>query len=160
MLIQPSQALMLCLALLSLALAYLTWRYIEKPFRRKQRRSLPAASAMLTASAAAMILFLGAGVVTDAADGFYELKSTDRQLLLMSTATPSPKRDDCHISDPDVDDPGAPCEYFSSNVKFATFGDSHAVELAYALAERLRGYDIGIRQLSLSACAPSYGKAA
>ena len=105
-----------------------------------------------------MVLFLGAGVVTDAADGFYELKSTDRQLLLMSTATPSPKRDDCHLDDPDADDPDATCEYFSRNVEVATFGDSHAVELAYALAERLRGYDIGLRQLSLSACAPSYGQ--
>ena len=155
---KPSQALMLCLALLSLVLSYLTWQYIEKPFRRKQRRSLPAASSMLTASAAAMILFLGAGVVTDAADGFYELKSTDRQLLLMRSATASPMRDDCHISDPNVEEPSVSCEYFSRNVKFATFGDSHAVELAYALAERLRGYDLGMRHLSLSECAPSYGK--
>ena len=155
---KPSQALMLCLALLSLVLSYLTWRYIEKPFRRKQRRSLPAASSVLTASAAAMVLFLGAGVATDAADGFYELKSTDRQLLLMRTATASPKRDDCHRSDPDAEEPGASCEYFSRNVKFATFGDSHAVELAYALAKRLRRYDLGMRHLSLSECAPSYGK--
>ena len=136
---RPSRALMLCLALLSLALAYLSWRYVEKPFRRKQRIFARSRSAILTASAAAMVLFLGAGVVTDAADGFYELKSTDRQLLLMSTATPSPKRDDCHLDDLDSDDPNATCEYFSNNVEVATFGDSHAVELAYALAERLRG---------------------
>ncbi|RPJ33407.1 MAG: acyltransferase, partial [Planctomycetaceae bacterium] len=155
---KPSQNLMLCLALLSLALSYLSWQYIEKPFRKTQRRSLPAASSVLTASAAAIVLFLGAGVVTDAADGFYELKSTDRQLILMRTATASPKRDDCHLSDPDFQEPDASCEYFSRNVKFATFGDSHAVELAYALAERLRGYDLGIKHLSLSECAPSYGK--
>jgi hypothetical protein len=96
--------------------------------------------------------------VTDAADGFYELKSTDRQLILMRTATASPKRDDCHLSDANFQEPGVSCEYFSRNVKFATFGDSHAVELAYALAERLRGYDLGIRHLSLSECAPSYGR--
>jgi peptidoglycan/LPS O-acetylase OafA/YrhL len=153
---RPSQVLMLCLALLALALAFLSWRYIEKPFRRKQRIFAGSRSAILTASAAAMVFFLGAGVVTDAADGFYELKSTDRQLLLMSTATPSPKRDDCHLLDPDLENPDGPCEYFSRNVEFATFGDSHAVELAYALAERLRPYDIGVRHLSLSDCAPSY----
>jgi hypothetical protein len=103
-----------------------------------------------------MAFFLGAGVVTDAADGFSALKSSDRQLRLMSTATASPKREDCHTEDPDLRNPGVSCEYFSRNVEFATFGDSHAVELAYALAKRLRRHDVGVRHLSVSACAPSY----
>jgi peptidoglycan/LPS O-acetylase OafA/YrhL len=154
----PSQALMLCLAALSLPLAYFSWRLVEEPFRRRQEPLLPTAPAMLKASAAAMLLLVGAGVTINAADGFRELRSTDRELLLMSTAKPSPKRDDCHIDGPDFRDPAAACEYFSSNVKFAVFGDSHTVELAYAFAERLREYAIGIKQFSFSACAPSYQK--
>jgi peptidoglycan/LPS O-acetylase OafA/YrhL len=152
----PSQSLMLCLAVFSLPLAYLSWRFVEEPFRRRQGRLLPTAPAMLNASAAAMVLFVGAGVTINAADGFRELRSTDRELLFMSTAKSSPKRDDCHIDGPDFRDPAAACEYFSSNVRLAVLGDSHATELAYAFAERLRKDDIGIKQLSFSACAPSY----
>jgi peptidoglycan/LPS O-acetylase OafA/YrhL len=154
----PSQSVMLCLAALSLPLAFLSWRFVEEPFRRKQGRLLPTAPAMLNASAAAILLLLGAGITINAADGFRELRSTDRELLFMSTAKPSPKRDDCHIDGPDLRDPAAACEYFSTNVKFAVFGDSHATELAYAFAERLHEYDIGVKQLSFSACAPSYPK--
>jgi peptidoglycan/LPS O-acetylase OafA/YrhL len=152
----PSPSLMLGLALLALALAFLSWEYVEKPFRRKQRVFARPAPAILTASAAAMVLFLGAGGVTHATDGFRDLKSTDRQRLLMRTATPSPKRDECHTMEAHARDRTPACEYFSDNVRYAVFGDSHAVELAYALAEKLRRYDIGIRHFSLSACAPSY----
>ena len=149
---------MLCLAALSLLVAYFSWRFVEEPFRRRQGRLLSTAPAMLNASAAALIMFVGAGVTITAADGFRALRSTDRELLLMSTAKPSPKRDDCHIDGPDFRDPAAACEYFSSNVRLAVLGDSHATEIAYAFAERLREDDIGIRQLSFSACAPSYPK--
>ncbi|MGH6917756.1 MAG: SGNH hydrolase domain-containing protein, partial [Geminicoccaceae bacterium] len=71
---------------------------------------------------------------------------------------PSPRRDPCHIDGPDFRDPTAACEYFSSNVKVAVFGDSHTAELAYAFAALLREYDIGIKQFSFSACPPSYRK--
>ncbi len=151
----PAPSLMLGLALLALALAVLSWQYVEKPFRRKQKILRPA-SAVLAASAAAMVLFLGAGGVTHATDGFRDLKSTQRQRLLMRTATPSPKRDACHTSEEHADDHLPACAYFSGDVRYAVFGDSHAVELAYAVAEQLRRYDIGIRHFSLSACPPSY----
>jgi peptidoglycan/LPS O-acetylase OafA/YrhL len=155
---EPPQIYMLCLAALSLGLAYLSWKYIEEPFRRKQRRLLPSTPAMLNASAAALLVFLGAGIVTHAADGFRALKSTDRQRLLMNTATPSPKRDACHIQGPDFRDPDAACEYFSNDVRFAIFGDSHTVELAYAVADKLREYGVGVKHLSFSACLPLYEK--
>jgi peptidoglycan/LPS O-acetylase OafA/YrhL len=156
--VHPPQILMLCLALLSLGLSYLSWQYIEKPFRSRQTRFFPSTKVLLNGSVAAALMFLAAGQVSSATDGFFELKSTDRQRSLMQTATPSPKREECHISDENFRETDAACEYFSKNVKFAAFGDSHAVELAYALAEALRPYNIGLRHLSLSACAPSFSK--
>jgi peptidoglycan/LPS O-acetylase OafA/YrhL len=153
---KPSQLSMLCLAALSLALAYLTWRYIENPFRRMRLRLLPSRSVVLHVSTTALLLFLTAGVVTHASDGFREFKSTDIQQLFMKTVAESPKRDACHTEGRGYGDPDASCEYFADNVRFAIFGDSHAVELAYALADLLQEHDIGIKHYSISSCAPSY----
>jgi peptidoglycan/LPS O-acetylase OafA/YrhL len=152
----PAQSLMLCLALLALGLSWLSWQYIEKPFRTKQRMFAQPGPAVLTASAAAMVLFLGAGAVANATDGFRGLKSTERQQLLMSTARPSPMRDACHTPEDGSQDADQACEYLSGDVAYAVFGDSHAVELAYAMADRLRQYNTAIRHFSRSACPPSY----
>jgi peptidoglycan/LPS O-acetylase OafA/YrhL len=154
---EPSQLAMLCLAALSFALAYLSWQYVEKPFRRKQRRLLPSRSAIFGASTVALLLFLTAGIAAHATDGFRALKSTDMQRLLMKTVESSPKREACHMEGRDYTNPDDSCEYFADQVRFAIFGDSHAVELAYAFADLLEEHGIGIKQFSFSACAPSYG---
>ena len=81
-----------------------------------------------------------------------------RNNLLMKTVEESPKRDACHTEGQGYGDPDASCEYFAEEVRFAIFGDSHAVELAYALADLLKENDIGIKHYSISSCAPSYKK--
>ena len=37
---KPSEILMIILSILSLAFAVISWRFIEKPFRRKDKKSL------------------------------------------------------------------------------------------------------------------------
>jgi peptidoglycan/LPS O-acetylase OafA/YrhL len=155
---KPSQLTMLSLAALSFVLAYFSWQYIEKPFRRKQRRLLPSKPLMLHASTAGLLLFLVAGAAAHATDGFFAVKFNDTQQLLMKTVEGSPKRDACHTEGQGYGDPDASCEYFAEEVRFAIFGDSHAVELAYALADLLEEHDIGIKHYSISSCAPSYKK--
>jgi SGNH domain (fused to AT3 domains) len=113
---------------------------------------------MLHASTAGLLLFLMAGAAAHATDGFFSVKFNDMQQLLMKTVEESPKRDACHTEGRGYDDPDASCEYFAENVRFAIFGDSHAVELAYALADLLEEHDIGIKHYSISSCAPSYRK--
>jgi hypothetical protein len=144
------------MAALSFALAYLSWQYVEKPFRRRQRGLLPSRSAIFGVSTAALLLFLTAGVMAHATDGFRALKSTNMQRLLMTTVESSPKREACHMEGRGYTNPDDACEYFADNVRFAIFGDSHAAELAYAFADLLEEHGIGIKQFSFSACPPSY----
>lgn len=67
---------------------------------------------------------------------------------------PSPFRDACHISS--YQSPSVSCEYFSENIKWAVFGDSHGVELAYALAGELQKKNEGVKHLTFSGCRPAY----
>lgn len=73
-----------------------------------------------------------------------------------STFVSSPYRETCHISSYKL--PSESCEYFSTNVRWATLGDSHAVELSYELAKELEKIDEGVKHFSFSGCSPSYEK--
>ncbi|WP_300512961.1 acyltransferase family protein [Aliiroseovarius sp.] len=66
----PPMALMSGLALASLALAWLSWRYIEAPFRRRGHPWLPRRWTLFTASITGMVLWTAAGAVTHEMNGF------------------------------------------------------------------------------------------
>lgn len=153
---QPSQVLMLGLAGLSLVLAYGSWRFIEQPFRHRSGGLRPAPWGTLGASALALGLFLAAGVAIDRTKGFLEARADGRQRDLYATASSSPYRDRCHTEGADFRQPDAACTYFTDDVEFAVLGDSHAVELTYAMAALLERDGIGVKQLTFSACGPSY----
>ncbi|MEO0750766.1 MAG: acyltransferase family protein, partial [Pseudomonadota bacterium] len=69
-LLEPSLGLMLGLAVASLALAYLTWRFVEQPFRGKAPLVLPGRGALLSASAAGILVFASFGLWGKFAEGF------------------------------------------------------------------------------------------
>lgn len=69
----------------------------------------------------------------------------------------SPFRDLCHVAE--YQKPSESCEYFNEeNVEFAVLGDSHGVEITYALAEKLAEEDVGVKHFTFSSCIPSYGR--
>jgi hypothetical protein len=72
-------------------------------------------------------------------------------MVAFNTAIPSPYRDKCHS----LSDTLQACRYFDTNITWAVLGDSHGIELAYALAERLKKINEGLIQLTNSS-PPSY----
>jgi hypothetical protein len=72
--------------------------------------------------------------------------------------TASPYRKKCHSDIETHVEPSNACTYFNDKVTWAVIGDSHAVELAYALAVKLDNKDIGIKHFTSSGCIPSYRK--
>lgn len=79
-----------------------------------------------------------------------EVNNIDKQMLS------SPYRNDCHTGGEAYIKPKDACEYFGSDVTWAIIGDSHTVEIAYALANKLKVKDIGLKHFSFSGCIPSY----
>ncbi|WP_406734684.1 acyltransferase family protein [Vibrio scophthalmi] len=75
---------------------------------------------------------------------------------LASMAESSPYRKSCHVSS--YRSPSESCEYDYKNTTWAVLGDSHTVEIAYALAERLKNNHEGVKHFSFSDCVPSYGQ--
>lgn len=151
---EPSTSLMWLLTFLSFGLAYLSWRYIEQYFRDKNNFTQ---KQVFLHGAIGSLFFIVIGLLGQKA---YQLTSyrgmSERQINALKTITESPKRSECHTGGKNYLSPSDACEYFGKNIKIAVFGDSHAVELAYAFATELKSSDVGIKHFSFSGCKPTY----
>ncbi len=88
--------------------------------------------------------------------GFASQRTSPQVAALTATAVFSPKRNECHTRGRNYRAPDQACQYFVDDPTWATFGDSHTIELGYALARRLEPYGEGIHHYSFSNCGPRY----
>ena len=139
------------LIMLTGALSYLSWKYIEKPFRQP---GLISRRRVMQLSIGFSLLFLILGFLGHRSDGFPNRFGQIGNELILS-AVPSPKRLSCHNSGAFFLKPEQACRYFSEPATWAVLGDSHGVELAWALAEILRPNNEGVLHLTNSACPPA-----
>jgi hypothetical protein len=140
---------------LSVLLGFVSNKYIEKVKFKNNFKNL---FSYLKCIPVNMVLIVGVlGSLVFINNGFYSLASPEYQYLFNNTK-PSPYRNKCHISK--YQPPVQSCEYFGTNITWATFGDSHSTEIAYALAEKLKLNGVGIKHFSFSGCLPSYKESA
>ena len=137
---------------LVLALAYLSWRFVETPFRDRTRTSPRQVRELLTV---AFFVGIATGASGLFSDGFRWRYGSD-VLAVAAKAEFSPRRADCHTDYHGQPDPGVACIYFGGDLRWGILGDSHAVEIAYALAEMLQERDQALLHLSHSDCPPAY----
>jgi peptidoglycan/LPS O-acetylase OafA/YrhL len=149
---------MLGLAILSLALAAFSWRFIEQPFRKRGTGFLSSTPRVLGTALVAMVVCLGIGLAGYVTNGFLAIKSNSYQLSLFKTTKSNPRRNPCHTVGEFYLKPQEACVYFGDTADTAVFGNSHAVELAHAVAKELEPQGRSVRHLSFSGCAPVYGR--
>ncbi len=144
--------LWLALSALSLVLAWVSWRWIEAPFRNPQKVSRPRIFAFAAVGSLAFIAFGGAGHL---AQGFPDRLPPEVIAAASGARDVSPRRAACH----DLRDrpPGEACRLGEgAGAPVAVWGDSHGVELAWALSQA-EGLEAPVLQLSYSACPPAVG---
>ena len=152
----PPQLLMLALALLSIGLAYLSWRFVEQPFRRTKTGPLKSRKSVFLASGVGMVLFLAFGVYGDKSDGipnrlpanvvsFYTANEWDKSCLYQRRdGQPDLPNDRCTFNK------GAP-------VKIAVWGDSIAASLTRGIANAVQDDGIEVHQITYGSCLPIRG---
>lgn len=133
---------------LSLSLAFLSWRYIEQPFRSAAR--IPA-RLMLTSVGTGCLLVVVAGALLTASGGHFGAFDQRQVAIDRARSSISPWRDECHIYS-GVGRPGGYCKVGDgSKGEMTVWSDSHGVELVAALAES--GYKV--TSITYSSCPPS-----
>jgi len=149
---EPEMKLFLVAIALSFILAILSYQYVEKPFRRKPTSASKPKFTVLQYAGMSIAFFIVIGLIGVSKRGF---QSRFGENTYMESIKFSPKRKACHYNGRNFELPENSCRYFGKNVTWATFGDSHTVEPAYALSKELEAQDIGLLHLSFSGCVPS-----
>ena len=151
---EPSELLMAILCVVTLVMAYVSWRFVEQPFRVKQTTSR---NFVFTSGAV-----LGALTITIGAAGHVSNGFSDRvdpiKLAVLGTTNTSPKRESCHSNKANPIAPENACLYEDGNAEWAVFGDSHTVELSYALAKELAPRGKAVKHFSFSECGPTHAR--
>ncbi len=134
---------------LTFILSIISYQYIEKPFRNKEAypRQIIFQFSVVSISA-----FLIIGLLGHYLKGF---ENRFEENIYLETVQSSPKRKECHTKGNDYLKPEKACKYFDNNITWASFGDSHTVEPAYALANLLQANGHGLIHLSFSGCPPA-----
>ena len=155
-LLPPSLATMLALTVVSLLLAYASWRLVERPFRDKRQFSR---AQIFRLGALASVAFLAIGVAGNLTRGFAERYPPDQSNL---NAFSSP--DIRAACDKNYDGNGwgvGFCRLGDASVAdsedIAVFGDSHAEAILPAFDVAGKQLGMGIVHIGLGGCPPLLG---
>ncbi|MCP5420053.1 MAG: acyltransferase [Gammaproteobacteria bacterium] len=146
---EPSDKAFIGAIALIFVLSVLSYQYVERPFRD---RKIVTRTGILKFSVITILLSFSVGLSGYVFEGFNNRLAAANYL---GAAQFSPKTNECHTLGENYLKPKDACRYFGKNVTWASFGDSHAVEPAYALAKMLEQNGEGVLQLSFSGCPPA-----
>ncbi len=154
----PSPWLMGALAILSLLLAWLSWRFVEQPFR-KGGRLLPTRRPLFIASAVACIAMLGVGLGVQSGGG---LAGRFDPSLVKLVATGAQLPDETCFYDRYRGlpvHPVAACSHHdqAGRTGVLLLGDSHGLALAKPLGAALGAAGIGHYEMGYRSCVPVPG---
>ena len=151
---EPHEALMLTLVFASLALAIITWKYVETPFRKSLRISR-SRKAIFTLSATGLIAIMAVGGFIDKQRGFPD--RNDLEVVERLKEIPNVRVSYCHKKGRrSVEEMAAGefCVVGDGDIRYAIIGDSHAGAIFDYADDYLS--DAGVSAIAVSGgyCAP------
>ena len=151
---EPSETLMLFLALLSFALAYVTWRFVETPFRNRSRVSR---DKVFRGSMAIGVVLCSFGVIGWALKGVPS--RLDMPSSVKASMARSERQTDCFDKPGlhEIDDWTCPLGRTDTAPRFLVFGDSHALSFLDVLNAAARQANVSGAFSGASACTPFLG---
>ena len=147
---------MALLCLLVFALAWVSWKYVERPFRS---RAVHARPAILAASAAGLVAFVGLGLAGHATKGFPEARIPAPVARIAAFAhDDNPLRENCFSGPGSYVAPDQSCILGDpGSLRGVLLGDSHSDAVAYPIHTGLLDKGIGIRHMWYNGCPPMRG---
>ncbi|MEM1297811.1 MAG: acyltransferase family protein [Pseudomonadota bacterium] len=138
------------LVAVTLVLSALTWWLVEQPLRQGPWPNLRA-----VAFGVVGCVLVGFGLTADLTKGMPVQRFSPEKQTLFASALASPERERCH----GVVHKFRDCIYGMDPPRWAVLGDSHGVELAYALGEGVAARGEGLLHLTASSCPPALSPA-
>lgn len=149
---EVSPLLYLLLSAVALVLAWLTWRFIERPVRTGgwlSRKVVLSATAVLT------LVFVGIGATFDLTRGLPQrLPGRAKEAILWRDDMPR-RQSMCHSKPGRTIPPSQACVLGDQDsARVAIWGDSHAMMMTERFSDAMRPYHTGVRDFTFRACSP------
>jgi len=134
---------------LSYGLTLLSYQFIETPFRNKTEYPK---IVIFKYTGISILLFGGLGLVGHFYNGFSERFNTEIEINSIAI---SPYRYECHTKGENYMSPSKACLLGEGKPRWAVLGDSHGVEISYALSKALLSSEESTIQYTFSECPPA-----
>lgn len=158
---EPPPGVMALLALLSLGLAWATWRYVEQPFRRRANRRLAKRGWLFLASGIGLAAFISVGAIGMAREGYPERFAhlpIAQRVAQMNTEN-ARLMAECHFGNAQTAPTAVSIPACNTRgnapLDAVIIGDSHLSSLRVALFENAG--DLNIGTFAFGACPPVPG---
>ena len=148
-----SDTILIVLCSASFLMAWLSWRFVERPFRTSGRVER---STIFSTFFAATILMTAIGLHAYFSDGaYYRFDDSVRKYAVMDERGSPIIKSSCHLKGTQSDIVGC---HFGSNIipiKYGLVGDSHAAAIAQSLSEAFSESGKSFRLYTKNGCVPS-----
>ena len=149
---EPSKVLLAALAVVSMLLAYLSWKFVEIPFRKKQHIKH---NKVFLYGALCSAFFIVFGLIGHFNKGFKDRFSPEINSLYNAKYEVNP-RGECIGNGRSHLKPEESCvEGNPNSIAVAVIGDSHADVLVPELGKVLSKKELGLRNLTFAGCPPA-----
>jgi peptidoglycan/LPS O-acetylase OafA/YrhL len=144
---EPSVSIRLAILLLSFVLAWASYQFVEKPLRYRKGLGVPIILIASLVSLGLTGLFIGQQKgLPSREEAFEQSVSNFNWAARMNTSCPEE-----FVGD------GTHCTTNGRPHSIAVLGDSHSINLFYALAHHYADTEIGVQALGKAGCPPLYG---
>jgi len=151
--VEPSKLLYAMLVILSLILAYLSWRYIEKPFRKKDLFDRKIIFRFTIAGTALFIIIGSAGQYTKGFPNRFKLDKSIYDDFVFNDLRANCNKDFGNKpSDKKICTLGTTTN--DNHLKFVIFGDSHAEAILPAFNSAAQSLNVKFAHLGAGGCPP------
>ncbi len=149
---EPGMSLFGILTLLSILLGFISWKYIETPFRTQHSGSR---RKTFIHAAIGSAFFMAIGACGYIANGFPQRLPASSSPFLFAINDKNPRQSECHFGAAAFPRPQDSCMLGDAkNLQGALLGDSHADAISFALEKELKSRHLGFLSLTYSGCPP------
>ena len=155
---EPSLAIMLLLAAISMLLAYFSWRYVERPFRKGGNSVLKSRGAVFTASGIACSILLGIGMIGHLGGGFQSRFNEMPLKFILAKKDTSNRSCLFNFNSSEISHPMKSCTNSrDGNVDVLLIGDSHMWSISDEIERELDNEGVKFYLVSHIGCPPFAG---
>ena len=152
---EPSSIMMMALILLSLGLAYMTWSWIERPFRSPQNRFYPSGLKITLLFGLLTVGMFTFGVIGSLTKGLpSRLPEHVQKIASSGPKDVNPYNASCELISADIQHPVSGClDYvIDQKIDVIFIGDSHSGSISYEAQNELKARGIGSYAVSNPGC--------